>query len=434
MQNSISRTLSSNILTGEALLPRRTLESPPTFFNEMNNDTTEKKLYTWEFLLMNVMNFIILTGNGVNFIYPLNLEDIGKDKAQVGYIMGAYAVAAMISRFVIGPQIDRLGRKFFVRAGLAGMTVCYFLYTIPITGTYYLLLVRVLHGFTYGAYFTAMFTWAADYAPKGRMAESIGIYGISGLLTISSGPFVSEKIVEAAQGDYDYMFYFAVAAGITGLIISHWMKEVEQVKRVPGNVKEFLKILVKPGVSLGALDGAVFGVGVGTAFTFAAPFVREMNLGKASVFFTAYMLASISIRLFSGRLTDRLGKAKLIIPGFFIMAMGQAFMYLSHNTTTLFIFGLLQGAAHGTLYPALSTFMIDRVGKDKKGTATGLFNASTDVGYLSGASLAGFIAHNWGFEPMYATIGMIIFTGLLIFSIAGPLLNQKHPEKIDNPG
>ena len=54
------------------------------------------------------------------------------------------------------------------------MAVVALLYAAPLAGDPSLLLIRALHGVAFASFFTAFFTWAADYPPPDRLAEGIG--------------------------------------------------------------------------------------------------------------------------------------------------------------------------------------------------------------------------------------------------------------------
>ena len=378
---------------------------------------TDRKLYTSEFLLINILNFLTMTGNGViNVLYPLRLEDVGKNDSQVGYIMGTLALAGIASRLLMGPKIDKLGRTFFLRGGAGILILCTFLYSVPVYSDSYLLVVRIIHGFGWGAYFTAVFTWVADYAPKGRMAEAIGIFGISGLLPMAAGPLLGEYILKITNDNFLYLFPAGGLLITIGLIMSFWLKDINNYEKrgVKGGI---LKLLGRPGVFSVCLSAFVFGMGIGAVLTFMAPFTRVVHLGEVAPFFTAYTIGSIVMRLITGKTADKYGRQALIIPALLLMSVGQSFIQYIDNLTYLVIIGFSLGCAHGMIYPAMSALMMDRAGNENRGAGMGLFNASTDVGYFAGGLILGYVAFIKGFQVMFTVSSLIIMAGLILFGI-----------------
>jgi MFS family permease len=80
-----------------------------------------KSLLTTKFLMVNLINFLVLTANSLFVLYPLFLQDIGKTKTEIGFIIGIYSMAGLFARLVAGEYMDRIGRKFFIQIGAAGL-------------------------------------------------------------------------------------------------------------------------------------------------------------------------------------------------------------------------------------------------------------------------------------------------------------------------
>ena len=59
----------------------------------------------------------------------------------------------------------------------------------------------------------------------------------------------------------------------------------------------------------------------------------------------------------------------------------------------LFLAGLLAGAAHGFLYPALSALLVDVTAEARRASAVGIFSAVCLVGNAVGAVAFGYVAH-----------------------------------------
>lgn len=387
-------------------------------------DNKNNSLFSSIYILVSVSNFFIMTGSlMINFLYPLKLQDMGKDDMQIGYIMGIFAVAAFISRFVAGHKIDKLGRLFFIRLGAALLVLSAFLYSIPITYNFYILFVRIIHGFAWGIYFVAIFTWIADYAPKGRMAEALGIFGISGLLTIASGPFLGELILKHTSNNFVILYMSASVMVLTGIVLYGRIKDINtgEVIKPDGGFKEVLKNKrIYPALFISLL----FGIGISVIYTFMAPFAREVKIGNVAPFFTAYTVGAIIFRLFSGKISDMKGRASMIIPALLIISVTQSYLFRMDNVTLSIIMGFLLGNAHGMSFPALNAFIFDIVGNERKGAGMGLFAASIDVGFFIGSFLFGYIADCGGFGYMYSVSSIVIILGYLIFMILVELMRK----------
>ena len=380
------------------------------------------RLYTGTFLVMNLVNFLLLTGNSLYVLFPLELQSFGMDDTKIGLVMGSFFISGMIARFIAGPLIDSRGRRYFVRMGIIVYMVCALLYMLPETillphrfyGLWYFIAVRALHGFGHGFYFTSAFTWAADYAPAGRVAESIGIFGVSGLLTISSGSLIGESILHWFNGEFFYLFLVHFFLVLCGYLLSAYMKDVHTISHRK-SFKDFLGHFKKSNVILASMVAATFGLGVTSINIFMAPYSRLRGIGDVSYFFTAYAAAAVIVRLVSRKMGDTMDRRNFIVPGFLMMALGLSYAHLAGDQGSLVIIGLMAGSSHGLLYPSLSTLMLDGVGNHSRGTGTGVFNAAIDVGNMSGAYLAGMLADLWGPGAMFGAMAILVVSGLLSF-------------------
>ena len=134
------------------------------------------------------------------FLFPLFITAHGGDQVDIGIIMGAFALSAVLCRLWISDMIDRIGRKKSYAAGSLIMTVmpaAYLFFRGPLDSFYLpLILVRVVHGVGFAICITAAFTYIADIIPKERLNGGLGMFGISGLVGTAIGPVMAEIVID----------------------------------------------------------------------------------------------------------------------------------------------------------------------------------------------------------------------------------------------
>jgi MFS family permease len=384
----------------------------------MNN-----KLYTPTFFLILLMNFIFVTGFSMFVIYPLHLVNISKTKAEIGFIIGIMSVSSLVSRFIIGHFLDRIGRRFFVRLGAGMVILCSLLYTLPFHDNWYLIIIRLLHGFASGFYFTAVFTLVTDYTPPNRLAEAIGVFGISGFITLTTSTALSEFILRTTNGSFIFVFLSAVLFCILGILLSFRVNEV--YKPGIGVRREcFSELLKRWDVILVVLTGLLYGFGMSGVFVFATPFVKNNLVGNVTSFFIPFTVGSIIVRLFLAKLAD-LNRNYFLVPGFLMLAGSHIF--LGHLTSIYYVgvVGFLAGMSSGMAFPAVYAAMLDRAGPENRGRGMGLIDASNDLGFLVGAVTLGYIAEQVGYMKMYNISGIVLVLGLSLF-FAGSIILKLH--------
>ncbi|MHB8157729.1 MAG: MFS transporter, partial [Desulfocucumaceae bacterium] len=148
-----------------------------------------QKLWTRNFLLICLGN--LMTFTSFYFLLPtlpIFVTDVLKgDEGNVGYIIGVLSLTAVLVRPLSGFLLDALGRKKIVVIALIGFSLSMAAYTL-ITSLALLLILRALHGVTWGFTTTGSGTIAADVVPPGRRGEGMGYYGLSNTLAMAVGP------------------------------------------------------------------------------------------------------------------------------------------------------------------------------------------------------------------------------------------------------
>jgi MFS family permease len=163
--------------------------------------------------------------------------------------------------------------------------------------------------------------------------------------------------------------------------------------------------------------GAAFGLGQGVMFTFFPTYAADLGVRWVGLFAVAYSGAALLLRATAGRLADTAGRRAVIIPAMTLQA-GATFLLASLGLAArtlglpagpfLALAGLLAGAAHGLLYPALTALVVDVTPPERRGRVVGVFMAFILAGQAGGAAGFGALAHALGYGAMFAVLGMVL--------------------------
>jgi MFS family permease len=158
-----------------------------------------------------------------------------------------------------------------------------------------------------------------------------------------------------------------------------------------------------------------------------AGFVNNLNDGMAwGLFPLVYAAAGLSLaevgglaavypavwgvaQLFTGALSDRLGRKWLIASGMWVQAAGIAVMVTGRGTGLFVLSGVLLGLGTAMVYPTLLAAIGDVAHPSWRSSAVGVYRLWRDAGYAAGALVAGFTADALGIP---AAIGLVaVLTG-----------------------
>jgi MFS family permease len=129
-------------------------------------------------------------------------------------------------------------------------------------------------------------------------------------------------------------------------------------------------------------------------------------------------------QLFTGALSDRIGRKSLIVWGMWVQALGIAVTVLSHDVTNYTIGALLLGAGTAMVYPTLLAAIGDVAGPSWRASAVGVYRLWRDLGYAIGAVLAGVTADAFG---LAAAIWMVAALTFLSGAVSFLRMNETAP-------
>lgn len=156
---------------GQHLLPRT--HKPKTAGSAPRNMGDLLKLPAMRAAL--ITNAVVMVGWDLfNLYMPVYMRNIGFTATTIGYIMGSYGVAAIITRVAIPPITARWGVQRMI-AGALAIAACAFLF-IPFTvAPVVLMVLSFIIGLGVGCGQPLSMTLAYNAAPPGRAAEAIAM-------------------------------------------------------------------------------------------------------------------------------------------------------------------------------------------------------------------------------------------------------------------
>lgn len=375
-------------------------------------------LYSPSFIIMALANLSTVSSLGAFYLFPLFIEGHGGSKADIGIIMGVFALATVICRPWVSSMVDKIGRKRSYTIGTVINTtlpLCYLLFDGPLSGFYvYVVLVRMIHGVGMAICFTAVFTYIGDIIPRDRLNEGIGVFGITGLIGLALGPVIAEMIIK----NFGFNVFFLTASGLAGLgLISHLFLKESYSNGADDPTASFFAVLRRKKIFLIGLVAISFGFGLASTSNFLAPYALERQLAFISLFYISYSTAASLTRLFGGKLADRVGEEK-IIPYALILTGAGLFSLIFLQGNGLFVLaGFLSGCGHGFLFPSLNALAIRGEPPYLRGKITGVFTGGIDTGAFAGALSLGFIGDWLGFKILFFVAGLGPLIGLGIYSL-----------------
>ncbi len=374
----------------------------------------DERLLTVPFLLSSAANFLQSLAFNLYLHLPGYLKDLGADELQIGLVFSVTAATAIAARPSVGRVMDARGRHVVILAGgVLNVVVCALYLTVHRLGPW-LYVVRITHGVAEAMLFAALFTHAADLVPPARRTEGIALFGVSGLLPISLGGLLGDVILQRAG--YAQLFATSTAFAAAALALS---LPLGDRRPAAGDTpaRGFLAAVADPHLLPLWFIGFVFAGTVTAVFTFLKTFVMRTGIGSVGVFFSAYSIAGVLLRLAFGWLPERIGPKLALFPALATLAAGFAVLALADSETAIAIAGCLCGLGHGFTFPILSGLVVSRARPAERGAAMSFFTALFDCGALIGAPAFGLVIRAAGYPTMFASLVAVVVVGSGVFAV-----------------
>ncbi|MBN3963218.1 MFS transporter [Nostoc sp. NMS8] len=346
---------------------------------------------------------------------PLYIDEVGASKQEIGLVMGSFAIGLLLSRPTLGRLADERSRKIVLLIGTIVATIAPFGY-LATQSIGLLILVRIFHGISVAAFTTGYSALVADLAPAQTRGEIIGYMSLTTPIGLAIGPALGGYL-EATSG-YGPLFLLSAELGFVAFlgIVQVTNPPVQTQEQTEGGNRNFWQILVSPRVKVPTIVMLLVGLSLGAIHTFVSLFLKSTNVDfNGGLFFTAAAISSFSIRIFSGKASDRFGRGLFITFAICCYVVALLLLWQANSAIIFLLAAIAEGVGGGTLISMMITMMADRSLPQERGKVFAICIAGLDMGIAIAAPLLGIIAELVGYRNMFGYGAAITFLALVIF-------------------
>ncbi len=347
-------------------------------------------------------------------ILPLYVEGLGGTPGQIGLVIGAFSFAAVVVRPHLGRLADRRGRKRFMLLGVGCFALLFPVYGL-LKAIVPLYILRIAHGFAHASFLAASAAYIADLAPPARRGEVIGIYGTASVVAMAIFPALGIDIIHYTQS-FTVLFACAAAAAAAAFLAVAAAGEISS----PDGGKRPVSLLAvsrRRTVLVPSLALFAGAAAYGTVITFLPVYAPQRGLADFGIFFTVYAAGTLASRIFAGKLSDRWGRRRVILPFMALLAASVFLLPILDSLALLVLIGLGFGFGFGAFMPTLNALVVDKTPPPERGSALGFFTSFMDVGIAAGSVLLGLVGEAAGFSTMFSVAGVVIVAGIILFAV-----------------
>ena len=351
--------------------------------------------------------------------------------ASLTFIVAFGAVKA-ITNFFAGTLSDRHGRKPVLIAGwLIGLPIPFIIIWAPTWG--WIVFANVLLGINQGLTWSTTVIMKIDLAGPKQRGFAMGLNEAAGYGAVAVTALATGYIAQHA-GLRPEPFFLGIAYVGLGLGISFFfVKETRAHAHYEASNRATTNDTHKQSLSTKEIFILTSFRDKALSSCSQAGLVNNLNDGLAWGLFPIFFLAAgLSIsrigilaalypavwglgQLYTGALSDRIGRKPLIVGGMIVQALAIAWIGATSSFTTWAVGAVLLGAGTAMVYPTLLAAIGDVANPTWRARAVGVYRLWRDSGFAVGALLAGILADLVSITAaIYAVAALTGLSGIVV--------------------
>jgi MFS family permease len=352
-------------------------------------------------------------------VLPLFAASLNATPAEIGWIVMASTIPGVLISYPAGALSDHLGKRRVLLASLVVFATAPFLYLV-IDSAWELMAVRFYHGFAtaiFGTVATAAIAerYSADRAARLSTYSSVTIVGRS------IAPFLGGTLISLAS--FGAVYVACAIAGVLALGAGLLLRDHEPTPKARLELPHFWAslgtVLRDRGIMLVSTVEAAQYLVFGAIEAFLALYAASVGIPawQIGVILGVQLVSIVFAKPVMGRLSDRVGRRRVILPGLLIGATSVVLLPVFANAAGLSLLSLVFGLGFATVTSSTAALVADLTKDGRYGSSMGVLRTVMDVGQSIGPVLTGFVVGVAGYASAFTLLAAILVAAALMLGL-----------------
>jgi multidrug resistance protein len=177
---------------------------------------------------------------------------------------------------------------------------------------------------------------------------------------------------------------------------------------------------------------AVAMMGIGIIAPILPLYAKTFSASGVSIglVFAAFSLSRVILGPLLGRLSDRIGRKRMLLLGLGGFAVVSLLYVIAMSLWQLGVFRLLQGAASVMVTPIAQAYVGDITPPGREGRSMNLFYSAIFLGMALGPLIGGGMVELWSYEAAFYAMGVMSLVALLLVARTVPADRRRRTHRV----
>ncbi len=381
-----------------------------------------QKIWNRQFVCIFLANALMYLGlYMVQTLVTKYADSLGATEQQVGLVASSFAITALLVKVISGTIIDSFRKELVLRCALVFMVVAFFGFSIS-NSVQSIFVFRLFQGVAQAFTAATYLSLATQFLPPDKIGAGIGIFTLAQASGQAIAPAVGLWIEELSSLRMTFLFSGCV------LVMSFLM--TFSVRTAPPAQRKKLRIspwnIVAKEALLPGIMQTLMVCCNSLINSHLVLYATEQGVDGIGLYFTVYAGSMLITRPLLGKLTDKVGSIRVLVPALLCFTLSFYLISVSTSLPLFLVAGVVGAFGFGAASPIINTLCVKSVTPDRRGLASTTSYIGFDLGNLIGPMVASQLIPFVGYTPMWRIMPITVFAALALL-----LIFRKRFARID---